>query len=235
MSTESTGSSSEETGAAAAPAQDGTADALAAILARLDQLETKIDAAHTAAQEAKAAASVEPGPPTNGAGAPIAVAQLHDPDVQAGLGRILERIDRVEAMVEALGTFAERLPVIGDAMGHMARLGYEQAQAKGIDPIATGQRALDLGLSAASPQTFDLLEKLLQKQGTLMALLDAVEDLEDDNLAAVGTALVETYRSPIPMAGPLRAFFALGDPDIMRTVGFTLEFAKKLGSKLRAD
>ncbi|MEO0603651.1 MAG: DUF1641 domain-containing protein [Myxococcota bacterium] len=218
MSTEPTGSSGDET-AAASPTTDGTAAALDAIMKRLDQLESKIDAAK---------------PVENGShGGPTAmVPQLHDPEVQAGLGRILDRLDKVEAMVEALGTFGQRIPAIGDAIGTVARMGYTQAKERGIDPIATGQRALDVGLSAASPETFDLLEKLLSKQGTLSSLLDAVDGLEDDEIASVGTALVETYRAPIQMAGPLKALFALGDPDVMRTVGFTLEFARRLGSKL---
>ena len=209
MSTESTGSSSIETAA--------VTSALETILQRLDQLEAKIDAATPATSEASG---------------PIAVAKLHDPQVQQGLGRILDRLDKVEAMVDALGTFGERLPAIGDALGTVARMGYDQAKERGIDPVATGRRALDLGMTAASPATFDLFERLLAKQGTVMALLDAVEDLSDDDLASVGTALVETYGTSVQMAGPLKALFALGDPDVMRTVGFTLEFARRLGKKL---
>ena len=209
MSTESTGSSGEGS---------SVSSALDAILKRLDQLEAKIDAIS----------------PPGAVGTP-AVAQLGDPEVQAGLGRILERLDKVEAMIEAMGTFGQRLPALGEALGRVASQGYEQAKARGIDPVATGQRALELGLTAAQPQTLDLLEKLLAKQGTLLALLEAADGLDDDQLATVGTALVETWRSPIPMAGPLRALFAMGDPDIMRTIGFSLEFAKKLGSKLGND
>jgi len=220
MSTESTGSSSGET-ADGGPAAAAVSAALDAILERLDQLEAKIDAA---------------APATNGAaGGAIAVAQLHDPQVQAGLGRILDRLDKVEAMVDALGTFGQRTPARGEALGTVARMGYDQAKARGIDPVATGQRALDVGLTAARPETFDLLDRLLAKQGTLVALLDAVEDLEDETVSSVGTALVETSRSPVQMAGPLKALFALGDPDVMRTVGFGLEFARRLGSKLGKD
>ncbi len=223
MSTEPTGSSSD-TSSESRPSTDSTAAALDTILSRLDELEAKIDA-------------VAAKPVENGAhgGPAVTVPQLHDPEVQAGLGRILDRLDKVEAMVEALGTFGQRIPAIGDALGTVARMGYDQAKERGIDPVATGQRALDLGLSAATPETFDLLERLLAKQGTLLTLLEAVDGLEDDDIASVGTALVETWRQPVQMAGPLKALFALGDPDVMRTVGFTLELARRIGSKLGRD
>jgi len=218
MSTESTGSSSDET-SGGAPASDGVGAALDKILARLDHLESKIDAV----------ASSQGG---SGGAPAAAVAQLQDPEVQAGLGRILDRLDKVEAMVDALGTFGQRIPALGEAIGQVARMGYEQAKAKGIDPVATGQRALDVGLAAATPETFDLLERLLAKQGTLMALLDTVDELPDEQITAVSTALVETWRTPVQMAGPLKALFAMGDPDVMRTIGFSLELARRLGSKL---
>lgn len=213
--------------------------------AALERLHTRLD--HL---EAKLA------PQANGAGD-----RTTDPRVHDAMDRILGRIDKLEAMIDTLGTFGQRLPVIADAAGTTASWAWDQAVAQGIDPIAAGQRTAALALAAGQPDnlalaerllarggtlsaTLDaldevddaeligLLQRLLARRGTLTALLDALDQLDDADVQAAANALVATRREPSPQVGPIAAFFRLGDPDVKRAIGFSLELAKRLGAIL---
>jgi uncharacterized protein YjgD (DUF1641 family) len=75
--------------------------------------------------------------------------------------RLADRIDRIEAMVDTLGTFAERLPVLGDAAGATVAFAMQQAESRGIDPVAAGLQASTLGLELLRPSSLALAEKLV--------------------------------------------------------------------------
>ncbi len=141
------------------------AAALDALNQRLDRLESKVDA-------------------LGGGAAP---AQLADPEVQRGLGELLQRLDKATAMVDALGTLAERLPVVGDAVATSASWAWAQAEAEGIDPMATGKRTAQLSLELAKPDNLDLAERLLERKGDLLLLLDAAESIDHEDLVVLTT------------------------------------------------
>ncbi|MEQ1570904.1 MAG: DUF1641 domain-containing protein [Myxococcota bacterium] len=212
------------------------------LLARLDALERKIDAA-----------------------APW----VADPAAVAAVERLVSRLERIEGMVEALGTLAARLPVVADAAGTTAAWAYAQAEARGIDPIATGQDAAELGLELAKPENLALVRRLLANRPALVATLDAVESVKPDELAAIArdgaalasslaavlrapelrvllaagpaalgtassatTALVEAGQQPVESVGLFGALGKMSDPDVQRAVGFSLALAKRFGQRL---
>jgi uncharacterized protein YjgD (DUF1641 family) len=142
------------------------ATALNALNQRLDRLEAKVDAL--------------------GGGGPAST-QLADPEVQQGLAELLTRLDKATAMVDALGTLSQRLPVVGDAVATSASWAWAQAEAEGIDPIATGKRGAALSLELAKPENLDLAERLLQRKGDLLVLLDAADAIDPDDLQVLAT------------------------------------------------
>jgi len=156
----------------------------------------------------------DPRPP---GGDPLAEV-LADPEVRAGLARVLERLDRIEAIVETFGRFAETIPTIADAAGTTATWAWEQAEKAGVDPIATGQRTAKLLLELGRPEVLDLLERMLARRVQIEQALDLLD-------AQAGGGEIE----PV---GPWAAFGRMRDPDVKRAVGFALALAKRLGQKL---
>jgi hypothetical protein len=151
---------------------------------------------------------------------PLAEA-LADPAVRAGLARLLERLDRIEAIVETFGRFSETVPTIADAAGTTATWAWEQAEKAGVDPIATGQRTAKLLLELGKPETLDLLERMLARRGEIEQALALLEEQQS--------------AGEIESVGPWAAFGRMRDPDVKRAVGFALAFAKRVGQKLRRD
>ncbi len=216
------------------------------LAAALDRLHTRLDQI-----EAKLPAG----------GGTSLTASPTDPALQEAIERIVGRIDKLEAMIDALGTFGQRLPVIADAAGSGASWAWDQALARGIDPIQAGQRTAELAMSAASTPSLELAQRLLDKgpmlsstldvidqvddqevlallqrlvarRGNVTTLLDALDKLDDADVEAAADALVATRLQPAPQVGPIAAFFRLGDPDVKRAIGFSLELAKRLGAIL---
>lgn len=125
---------------------------------------------------------------------------MSEPTTEQLLTRVLERLDRMEARLDALqgathllGTLADKAPVMIEAAATTATWAWDQAEARGIDPIASGQAAADVALEAGKPASIATLKRLLAKQDSLHKTLDAVEKLEKDGtldaLIAHGTEL----------------------------------------------
>ena len=212
---------------------------MSAILARLDALDTKLDAL-------------------------------------SGLQRTLDRLGpdglaRLESAIHALGTFAERLPVVADAAGTSVRFAMQQAEARGIDPIASGVDAGELMLEAARAENLALARRLLAQREALTDAVSALESIDKADLRtltlqgaalsrtlaaalrtpelsallevgasspvlstaqAATTALVSTRKEPVEEVGLFGALSKMGDPDVKRAVGFTLGLAKRFGALL---
>jgi uncharacterized protein YjgD (DUF1641 family) len=143
-----------------------------------------------------------------------------DPDAAAAVDRLAARLDRIERLVEALGTLAERLPVLTDAAGTTATWAFRAAESRGIDPIAAGQDAADLGLELARPENLALVRRLLANKAALTAALDAVEAVDPADLTAVarsGAALTSTLAATL-RAPELRGLIeASSDPTALAT------------------
>jgi len=156
---------------------------------------------------------------------------------------IAARLDRLEAMIDTLGTLGQRMPVIADGAAATATWAWGQAEARGIDPIATGQRAAELALVAADPEMLALLERLAAKRGALSAAVDALDAIDEEDLTTVAAhgaqmtgTLAALLRAPegteIEPVGPFRALRKLGDIDVKRALGFGLALAKRVGQLL---
>lgn len=138
----------------------------------------------------------------------------------AALGRLADRLERIEAMVDAFGTLAERLPVVADAAGTTATWAWQQAEARGIDPIETGRRAADLGAALARPEGLALAERLLAKQALLEKTLDALDAVPQDDLLAVaqhGAALTGKLAALLRAPELARLLDAGGNPSALAT------------------
>ena len=83
-----------------------------------------------------------------------------------------------KTLVDTFGTFAERLPVVADAAATGASWAWSQAEQRGVDPIATGQRAAALGLTLAHPDNLALAERLLASRRNLVLALDALDAID---------------------------------------------------------
>jgi uncharacterized protein YjgD (DUF1641 family) len=179
--------------------------------------------------------------------------------IAEALDRLSSRIEALEARldavsnldggaVDAINTFASKVPVLADAAGTTATWAWEQASSRGIDPIASGLVLAELGekaLGAAGeldPKELDVVlrqsAKMLGKLAKLLStpelekLLDAVDGA---TLAVAGhatTALVESKNAAIQPVGPMGAFLAMSDPDVKKAVGFGLAVAKRFGKVL---
>lgn len=165
-------------------------EALERISARLDALERKIDALSPSA------------------GGSVLEARLAD------------RIDRIETMVDTFGTLAERLPIAADAAASGASWAWSQAEGRGIDPIAAGLKAADLGMTLAMPENFALAERLLATRATLKLALDALDRIDPADLEVVvtqGAALTHTLATVLRTPELGRLLQAGADPGALGT------------------
>lgn len=134
--------------------------------------------------------------------------------------RLADRIDRIEAMVDAFGTFAERLPVITDAAATGASWAWSQAEQRGIDPIATGQKAAELGLVMALPENLALAERLVASRSMLKLALDALDTVDPADLEVVakqGASLTHTLAAVLRAPELARLLTAGADPGALGT------------------
>jgi len=179
------------------------AGALNALNERLDRLEAKVDA-------------LSPG----GAPSPSLPA-LSDAKVQQDLGELMQRLDKATAMVDALGTLSQKLPIFSDAAATTAGWAWSQAEAAGVDPIATGRRAAELSLVLAQEENLALVERLIARRGDLELLLDAAESVDADDLQTVatqGAALTKKLAVLLKTPELAKVLDATADPTALSTV-----------------
>jgi uncharacterized protein YjgD (DUF1641 family) len=110
--------------------------------------------------------------------------------------RLADRIDRIEAMVDTLGTFAERLPTLTDAAGAGVAFAMREADARGIDPVASGLKASEVGLELLQPRNLELAGKLLAPDN--VAVVDRLATTEN-------LALLEKLAARRPLVEKLLA------------------------------
>jgi hypothetical protein len=160
---------------------------------------------------------------------------LRDPEVREKLSRILERLDRIEALVETFGTFAERVPTLADAAGTTATWAWAQAEAAGVDPIASGRRGAQLLLELGKPEVLDMAERLLARRVQLERVLTAFDRFEPElaPLLDVGTTTAVVPAAEVEPLGLFGVLRKLGDSDVQKATGLLFAFAKRFGRLLR--
>jgi hypothetical protein len=118
----------------------------------------------------------------------------------SGLARVVDQLgpqglERLGAAVDAVGTFAERLPVIADAAGTSVDWAMDQAERRGIDPLATSVDAGELLLEAARAENLALAKRLMAQRRSLETALQGLEGIDPEDLRTVasnGAALTRT-------------------------------------------
>lgn len=197
---------------------------LARIADRLDALETKLDAAAPWSGDAAARASVD---------------------------RLVQRLDRIEALVDAWGTFAERLPVIGDAAGSMGAWAWAQAEQRGVDPLASGLAAAELGVELGRAENLALVQRLLRQRAVAEAALEALDGVEPAAVKALVEAGAALLKNPAALGAATAASTALVqvkptdppptvwgmlqllvDGDVHRALAYGLTVAKRFGTAI---
>ncbi|MEQ1501881.1 MAG: DUF1641 domain-containing protein [Myxococcota bacterium] len=148
---------------------------------------------------------------------------LAPPRAQApaeGLSRLTDRLDRIEAAIDAVGTFAERLPVIADAAGTGATWAWHQAEQRGVDPIVAGQAAAELGLDLARPENLAFAKRLLANRRSAeiaLGALDAIDPADLEVVATRGAALTRTLAAVLKSPELARILEAGADPTALKT------------------
>jgi hypothetical protein len=130
-------------------------------------------------------------------------------DIAALLTRLADRLDRLEAKVDALsagsvamaspviarlhdekvaaslGIVLERAPVVAEAIAATAQTVFDQATEAGIDPIVLLDAAMPLAAKSARPETLAVLSRALDHADDAHFALNAVESF-DRQLASAG-------------------------------------------------
>ena len=215
--------------------------ALDKVMSRLDSLEAKVDAMGGGASTALAG--------------PLA-SKLAEPDVAAGLARILDRVEALESTTVVLANLAERAPVMIDGGAAVLEGFMSKAEADGIDVFDRGFKGAALLEKASRPENLALVDDLLDKAAELAPLLDKAADaapllevvgtpefqklldsglLDASVLGTAGsatTALVETRKSGFEPVGLFGTLGKLGDSDVQKAMGFLFALAKRFGAQL---
>lgn len=140
-----------------------TADTDASTAAALDRLSARLDALEQRLDGALAPRGADPQ-------APHALA---------------DRLARLEAAIDAFGTLAQRLPTVADAAASGASWAWQQAEQRGVDPIAAASGAGELALELARAENLALAKRLLAQRRSLELALAAADSIDPADLEAI--------------------------------------------------
>jgi uncharacterized protein YjgD (DUF1641 family) len=166
--------------------------------------------------------------------------QLGKPETIDALKALLSKLELLAFLAQALDGFLQRGEQIADEIG------------AGVRDLKEGAPALDqlnlkdtIGalpkLSAAAKQASDsgLLDKLPQLAETGAALVDSgiFDKHTVQILAQAGKTLAESYddavNQPRKQVGAVGLLRALNDPELQRSLGLFLDFAKRFGQRIK--
>lgn len=156
--------------------------------------------------------------------------RLTEPETLQHLERLLERVSALAPLVESARHAPELLAagvdVIDEWMGRLADSGID------VDERA---RILAQALERlTSPEALDVLRTLFSRSDVIRGFLDSGV-LDPEPLAVVGKAgegLAQTAKVSPPPVGPMALWKALRDPDVQRSLGFAIHFARVFGRSL---
>jgi len=196
------------------------AQTLEKLLARIDQLEAKVDDLSNSLTAIKTFSS-KAGLLADAAGDSAAhfyndaASRGIDPIARAQAGMALaEKLSAPEnmAIVDTLLEKTDHLDVALKALDSIDKDDLETLATQGAGTVAT-------------------LAKLM-KSAEFGQLMDSADPTALGVAGSAGTALVETRTAGVESVGPFGAFMKMRDPDVQRAVGFTLAVAKRFGQKL---
>ncbi len=163
------------------------------------------------------------------------------------LTRLAGRVDELEFMLEMLTGFMQRGPEIADNLNDAVNDMREAAVGGASSPVAETLLRLK---ALATPETLDTMVTAAEGVHTTLAspqvqsllqstILDPVAIGAVSEIAEALVVSMQTARThPRSVGGPFALMKALRDPDVARTMGFALEFARIFGrhlSRMQSD
>lgn len=162
------------------------------------------------------------------------------------LDTLEDKLDRLTQALDAVTRFSGRVGLLADAAGDTAAWAWNEAEARGIDPIERGQDAIQLAERLSDPEQMALVGKLLDRADLLHETLNALDSVDEGALRSLVAAAPDVvgFASPATEAlvavrsggaapvGPIGALLKLSDPDVQKAIGFSLAMAKALGQRL---
>lgn len=151
--------------------------------------------------------------------------------------RAAERLtapETVEKLEKALA-LADQIPGLLAMFGDVADGWVARLQEAGIDLDERGRILLQALERLTSPQALQVLRSLLENVEVVQGLLDAgVFDPEPVSIVSkAGLGLAQVGRESPQPVGLLGLLGALRDPDVQRSLGFAIRFAKRFGEALQ--
>jgi uncharacterized protein YjgD (DUF1641 family) len=111
--------------------------------------------------------------------------RLDEPEVASRLAGLLDRLDRIEALVDAFGTFATRLPQLADMLGDGTARVQSEARRLDLDPLERGPEWLELSSRALSRDQTARLTRILDLAPKLDRLLEVASRIDPDDVAVL--------------------------------------------------
>jgi len=119
---------------------------------------------------------------------------MSDTQLAQTLEKLLERIDTLEAKVDnlsqslsAIQTFSSKAGLLAEAAGDSAAHFYNDAESRGIDPMARAQAGLALVEKLSAPENMAIVETLLEKTDHLDLALNALDSIDAADLEILAT------------------------------------------------
>lgn len=172
--------------------------------------------------------------------ASVALAErLTDPDTVEAL---LALTDHAGSAARA-AAFLEQLPELAAGARDTLERVMHQLHEEGFNLDARLQGVVAVTTAATEPRTLAALERLLGSPERIEQLADLVErlleagGLHPDAVSVVqstSAAMVQTQTARPAPVGAFGAVSALFDPDVQRTLGFVVAFARSFGQRQRA-
>jgi uncharacterized protein YjgD (DUF1641 family) len=152
------------------------------------------------------------------------------PDNLQRLDRLLDRVSALASLLESAG----QVPGLIGAGVDLLDEWMERLAEAGIDVDERGRILAQALERLTSPEALDVLRTLLARVDVIRGVLDSGV-LDAEPVAIVGKAgegLARTAKADPPSVGPFALLRALRDPDIQRSLGFVLHFARIFGRSL---
>jgi uncharacterized protein YjgD (DUF1641 family) len=163
----------------------------------------------------------------------VLLERLQDPETASSLEGLVDRLDRITAMLEALERLLVRAPMFADNINTLVQQLRDKNTGRSIeairelgtiDPRQLVQLLNDLFAVVESPQTRALLRSSVFLDQSV-ALVD-----EAAKSAVEATKDAATSRGTTSIFG---LFSQLKDPDVQRALQFGFAFARRFGQKIR--
>lgn len=147
------------------------------------------------------------------------------------LTRLASRAEELEYLLEMIGGLIRRGPDIADNLNDAVN-DVRASFGKSSEGAAQLSNTLQKAKSLITPENIDRMVGLFDMlQSTIL------DEKTISMVSSMGEALVESSESTnskdTSISGIFQLMRALKDPDVARTLGFALEFAKAFGKKLK--